>query len=676
MDKVEEPLIYNTILINPFISLFKYKYPHVNIEDILNFARIDVAQVGDPLVWLTQRQINDFCDRLRLYFDNPQYIAREAGHFIYSDKSLGLFKKFTLKLLTVGYLFQNASKYGASITKVQEYTSRKLASNKYEITCRIKPGVVEHELQEHNRLGCLEAAPLLFSDHLGKIESRRDGNTTTYTVTWEKPKSEIFAKIKLSFFLSSLLIVPLTWHFYGPHLAVNMTGLYIMGGLILVSLQYRHAYRELKRAFHIQETSSEHILKKFIDDYDQVFYLNKVGRIVIKHNIIDKFLDDIHKLLKELGYAKVAFFINGFKGDHIAPKGIFGFSEGLQRLKIRLEEINKTDAYAKPMFIRSLHGRPDSKVIDFSLFHPDDFPIVLTPIIFDRTVFGLLVVSPAPSLLPMGIKKNDFLSGVASQIALGVNKTFAYQELVELVESDKLKSDFISTASHELKTPLQILMMGLNDLEATSNLQDNLPIMKSVVDKLNQIVNTFLNLQSIESNKYSLDVQAFQARELFLHLQKEMLSSSKIYVHETKFALEGYDDLADHINCDIDKISMAVINLFNNSCKFTPIHGTILFKLENRPNEHLFSVIDNGYGIPKHAHAKVFIKFFQADSLQSKVVGGCGLGLSISKEIVKLHGGDITIESPLAESEYADLELGAERLGTRVDIHLPKAPQV
>jgi len=122
---------------------------------------------------------------------------------------------------------------------------------------------------------------------------------------------------------------------------------------------------------------------------------------------------------------------------------------------------------------------------------------------------------------------------------------------------------------------------------------------------------------------------------------------------------------------DEKRVVQVVINLLSNSIKYTPKGGKVILSAEKAGQEIIFSIADNGYGIPLWAHEKIFEKFFQADSIMSQEVGGSGLGLTISKGIVEEHGGTIHFESPIQQKLFPDLPLGGERKGTLFVVHLP-----
>ncbi len=97
----------------------------------------------------------------------------------------------------------------------------------------------------------------------------------------------------------------------------------------------------------------------------------------------------------------------------------------------------------------------------------------------------------------------------------------------------------------------------------------------------------------------------------------------------------------------------------------------MIFSVKRENHEIVFSIADNGYGIPESAQEDIFEKFFQADAFMSQRIGGTGLGLTISKGIIDEHKGSITCTSPIPEAMFYELTLGGERKGTVFAVRLP-----
>lgn len=226
-------------------------------------------------------------------------------------------------------------------------------------------------------------------------------------------------------------------------------------------------------------------------------------------------------------------------------------------------------------------------------------------------------------------------------------------------EVSKLKDDFISTVSHELKTPLTSMKLYAGLLrdgrigKVSKKQRDALSVINSETDRLNALITDLLDLSRLESKKAKLSISEFDLHSIV---------NDNLYLNIAK--REGIDVVTDvkqgfNVVADKDKMKQVFINLFNNAVKFTPPKGKILVGARMMDAEWEFFVADTGRGIDKDKIPKLFDKFFQAEDYMTRTKGGVGLGLAIVKGIVELHKGRISVES----------ELGR---GTRVSIIFPK----
>jgi signal transduction histidine kinase len=444
--------------------------------------------------------------------------------------------------------------------------------------------------------------------------------------------------------------------------------LYLASGMAVVVMvasymQLRFKYKEVSKLYTIRERSTEKLINSIIEDFDSLRYINDIGEIIIRHNNLDTIFSQTSDLLAILNYNRIAFFISE-TGQKIKLRWSRGFHSNLEPISTTVNKSNLFNQLCKPKVITHF----GLKSLPLELYHlsESEFPLIYIPIIYDQSLIGFILISAPPSTLPIDSRKLKFLQSTASQIALGIQKVNSFDQLID---SDKLKSAFITTASHELKTPIQALLLGLDELEASRNISEMLPFLQTGVDRLSTVVENILDLNIIESQSYRLDKQNIGIRQLIASLKEEMLNYASIYSHHVSFDVKNNFQF----NCDLNYFQTCLLNLFINSCKYTPKQGQIFIRARTDLGENCVDVIDNGFGIPEWAHEKVFFKFFQADNLGSGKIGGCGLGLSIAKEIITLHGGDITLASPLNCDEYSNLKLNAsDRLGSKFTIHLPR----
>jgi len=669
MSSKSEPRIYNSLLLNNCLKLFRSKYPEVDIDDLLRYAGIKPYEAEDPLYWLTQTQIRRFYERYSTYFEDPMQIAREAGRFAYSQLSFGLFKYLAINILGVGAIYKNAGKYSNKITKTCTVTSRRLASNKYELEFNLLPGFEEMPHQEQNRIGALEAGPLVFSNKLADVKSAKKGRTTTYTVQWERLRSE-----KISRFISMILLffLPVATFFYlrdYPTYLIYTSLFCLFSAVTLLYFKQRFRYKELSEVHKTHVDIVNRTIDKFYSDYEDLTRLNEIGDIINKNNQLDIILEEISKLISP-DYHKGAFFISDDQKDFVSAQHFYGYGPELSRSSIELVLLGSSIDTSKPILFDTLEALGNQEALKpcAGYFKGSDFPLCWLPISFDRSLVGFFFLSPREKKLPIRQRDLHFLMGISSRIASGIHRLYAF---ASLVENDRLKSDFITTASHELKTPVQIILLGLsnlnNNLLVKREAEKDIDIIQSGAVRLREIISNILDLSQLESSKdYEMDF--YPTSEVLSSIKPEMINLASANNHQVVF---DYDE-SMLLRCDIKNLPTAIINLFSNSCKYTASGGKILLTITDLVSESIIDIIDNGYGIPENIQDKVFIKFFQSDTRRSETLGGCGIGLSISKEILKAHGGEISITSPLNPQDYPEFGLSSERLGTRARIHLPK----
>ncbi len=252
--------------------------------------------------------------------------------------------------------------------------------------------------------------------------------------------------------------------------------------------------------------------------------------------------------------------------------------------------------------------------------------------------------------------------------------TRSFNEMAAAVaEVDKMKSEFVTIASHELRTPIQAMLLGVSGIlegysgKVDEEAREDLLLARDGIERLTRLVQNLLDLSRIEAGKMEFNLSQVSPVEIIDRAIEEV--SELAEVHRHRIRKDTFGEIP-RIMADQDRIIQIVINLLSNSIKYTPDGGQILIRAESEGNELIITVADNGYGIPPWAQGEVFKKFFQADRIMSQRVGGCGLGLTISKGIVEEHGGTIRCESPIPEGRFPDYPLGGERKGTIFTVRL------
>ncbi|MGB9880297.1 MAG: sensor histidine kinase, partial [Anaerolineae bacterium] len=249
----------------------------------------------------------------------------------------------------------------------------------------------------------------------------------------------------------------------------------------------------------------------------------------------------------------------------------------------------------------------------------------------------------------------ELLSVLASQAAIAIQNARLFTRLrnayEQLKELDRMKSDFISTVSHELRSPLhsisgyvQLLLDGKAPDKATQ--QECLEIVYRQTQHLTNLINDLLDASRMESASLVLQKEPVQ---MYLAVQ-EVLADLQPLAEQAQITLTNHltPDLPVVFG-DKERLKQVVRNLVHNAIKFTPKGGHVTISATVEPGRIVVSVQDDGIGIPAEALPRLFERFYQVDSSSTRRAGGTGLGLYICKQIVTAHGGEIWVKSQVGK---------------------------
>ena len=222
----------------------------------------------------------------------------------------------------------------------------------------------------------------------------------------------------------------------------------------------------------------------------------------------------------------------------------------------------------------------------------------------------------------------------------------------DVTESERLeisRREFVANVSHELRTPLTTIKTYAETLSDSSENEDEqrfLNVIIREVDRMTRIVKELLTLSSFDSNKLTIMKTEFALENLV----NDVVSKMKFQAENDKLTLT-YAPLVKCplLNADIDRIEQVITNIISNSIKYTAEGGKIEVFTGYIYNEAYIKIKDNGVGIPEKDLPRIFERFYRVDKARSREKGGTGLGLAIAYEIIKLHGGNIVINSTYGE---------------------------
>lgn len=219
----------------------------------------------------------------------------------------------------------------------------------------------------------------------------------------------------------------------------------------------------------------------------------------------------------------------------------------------------------------------------------------------------------------------------------------------QLSELDKLKAEFVSVASHELKTPINVMIGYLQLIEegvygpVDARQADVHRTLVAQANTLARLVRQLLDISRFEAGGGRLEPRVVELDDMLSELERSfhVLAVQR----EIEFRVVRDEGLPDEVYWDVDRINEVVGNLLSNAFKFTPHGGTVSLVLEPDEGAVIMRVTDTGAGIPPAQLPRIFEKFYQADNQRAARAGGTGLGLAIAKQIVEAHGGVISCES-------------------------------
>ena len=246
-----------------------------------------------------------------------------------------------------------------------------------------------------------------------------------------------------------------------------------------------------------------------------------------------------------------------------------------------------------------------------------------------------------------------------------LGRLYVFRDVTREREVDRMKSEFVSLVSHELRTPLTSikgyidLLMDGDAGELNEEQQEFLEIAKNNADRLVALINELLDVSRIESGKIELHRTALDLAGLISEVAQSL--RPQIEAKGQHLILELNETLPTVLG-DADRVTQILTNLLSNAYKYTPSVGTITVVVQAAEKDCVrVDVRDTGIGLSTEEQAKLFTKFFRARNRTTQEVGGTGLGLTITRSLVEMHGGVITVSSTPGEGSTFSFTLPTTR---------------
>lgn len=434
-DKSSQPL-YNSRIIDTFIKLIKRRYSYVNIGELLRYAGMEPYEVADQGHWFTQVQVDLFYERLVKLTGN-ETIAREAGRYAASPEAIGVMRQYVLGLVNPAKVYEMIGKTTRNFTRSSAYESRILAPNKVEITVTPEPGICEKPFQCENRIGFMEAIANVFNNRLLRVEHPeclfRDGKVCRYIISWERPASASWKKIRnyCAFLLLALCAFPFFLSGWVSLFAVLPSVLCFILFVSLIAMGMEK--KELSAGVDNLRESTDKLLEQINLNYNNALMTNEIGQAISKQMDIDAILGNVTNVLeKRLDYDRGMILLTDRDNTRLSYRTGFGYTEEQEGL-LQKTSFHLDRPESRGIFVISFREQKPFLVNDFDEIKTDLSPHSLTfarklgaqsfivcPIVCDGESIGILAVDNIVTKKPLIQSHMSLLMGIATVIGISV----------------------------------------------------------------------------------------------------------------------------------------------------------------------------------------------------------------------------------------------------------------
>jgi len=348
---------------------------------------------------------------------------------------------------------------------------------------------------------------------------------------------------------------------------------------------------------------------------------------------------------------------NSSSKNHLSPPKLPYSQASIQENPI-LQQMLQTH---EPVVIGNVsHSPSDVQGFDLPLNMPAR-SLMFVPLLADGKCIGSITLHEGKKVRRWLSSDIDLAKAVAAQAAIAVQQSYLYQKTRQqaerLLELDKQKTEFFQNISHEFRTPITLIQGPLESAvaagEGLSYSQSAIALRNS--RRLLRLVNQLLDLQRLNAGRMQPSFHPCDLAEFVT----QIVESFRPYCEKKRLHLVTQLDECSPVYLDMEKFDKVVYNLLSNAMKFTPEGGTISVRLKSERDRCILQVQDTGIGIVKEQIPHLFERFRQAEGSANRSYEGSGLGLALVKELVELHGGQVTVESVYGQGTTFSLWLVA-----------------
>jgi signal transduction histidine kinase len=390
---------------------------------------------------------------------------------------------------------------------------------------------------------------------------------------------------------------------------------------------------------------------------------------------------DLKLLLREASHYLAINMKAEYASFYLLNLGIYGNGQ-TKKANFRRKEINVLTGYVQAKLL-------GAEAVSEDMLEAGDAKEVLEkhkikifmPLMAQKEVFGYLLLGEHKS---RGYSRRDLtvLNSIANELSIAIQNSMSVEEIRELNATlqqkiddatnelrtknrqlqrlDEVKDEFLSIASHQLRTPLTSIKGYVDMLlegdfgEVSGRQREVLDDIFTSSERMVQLINDFLNVSRIQTGKFALERRPTDLEEL---IEKEIkLMSASLEQRNLKIDWQC-DEMMPLLNVDTDKIRQVVVNMIDNAVYYSRPNSTIKVRLDKELDNLIFTVTDTGIGVPAKDQANLFGKFFRASNARKRRPDGTGVGLYLAKKIIDTHGGEIIFKSVEGEGSTFGFKL-------------------
>jgi class 3 adenylate cyclase len=535
---IQDPL-YNSRLIKNYVEYIKKFHPAVDLDDILRYAWIRNYELEDQGHWFSQWQIDRFHERLAQKTGDSK-ISYKVGRYAASSEASGMLKNYVMGFITPVTAYWLIEKLSPHLTRAHSLKSRKISSNKIEISAVPEPGVSERPYQCDNRIGHLEALSKLLTGRYPRIDHpdclHKGGRLCRYIITIERTPYLFWRSIRPFIFLPTVAAC-VALHFVMRSLSWSALTLLFASVFLAVSYYFERQGRlELGKSVESQRDAVEALLDQINIRYNDAQLVKEIGQATSMILEIGGLLKTVMESIENrLDFDRGGVWLANKDKSRLVYKVGFGYKPELEEI-LKKTDFHLDKPHSRGVAVQAFRQQAPFLVNEILEIQKDISPrtfefitklgtqaFICVPIVYKRESLGVLFVDNVKSKRPLSQSDMSLLTGIATQIAISIHNAISYQEVQESKErEEKLRKLF----ERYVPSPIIKRFLDLGEMELFRGEESSITAM-------------FLDIRGFTSSSENMDPQAVVSF-LNSYFDKCSVMVSEANGHINKYLGDGF----------------------------------------------------------------------------------------------------------------------------------------